>query len=69
MSDKTWAMNCVLAGVETAIFMRQGHPDIAREKLATLTLELTPEDVEYLMKGIQDLLQLQATGDKNINKE
>ena len=58
-------MNCVLWGAEVAHLLWEGkllqqypkYREQAREKLAELTSELTPEEVEYLLGRIEDQLQ------------
>lgn len=55
MSDKTWIMNCVLWGVEVSNLLREGKREQAREKLAGLTSELQPDEIDYLLKRIEGL--------------
>lgn len=52
-TDKTWTMNCILAGTKAAKMIEEGREAVAHNCLMDLTPEFTPEDVEYLLNRIK----------------
>ena len=49
MSEKTWTINCCLAGAHALIALQRGEKETAHRILRELTSELTDMDVDYLL--------------------
>lgn len=57
-SQNQWVMNCVLTGAEALKHLKQDRADKAQELLGTLSSELKPEGVDYLLFRLQQLLPI-----------
>lgn len=49
MANKQWTMNCILAGIKVGRLLDLKEFDEVRAYLKSLTSELTPNDIEYLI--------------------
>ena len=53
-NSNSWTMNCVLVGVKACKLVQAVKLVEARELLAGLTSELTPNEVDYLLNRVKD---------------
>ena len=53
-NSNSWTMNCVLAGAKAIKLVQALKLVEARELLAELTSELTPNEVDYLLNRVKD---------------
>ena len=53
-TNKAWVMNCLLLGAKTTKLLQEGKEDEAREEIRSLTSELSPEDIDYLVMRLTE---------------
>ena len=53
-TGNSWTMNCVIAGATVCKLIQELKLKEARELLAGLTSELTPNEVDYLLNRVKE---------------
>ena len=57
MVKKSWTMNCVLAGAEAYVLSAGGDQTATREKIRSLSSELSGREVDYLVMRIAEIVK------------